>query len=87
MIPFLIAAQRHNVRLPQLTSVFSEDSYHMRPTLRFLEDPQSVRQSLIGGLGRARSLDAAVAFVGRDWRDIKGTFYFIRGTHWVQVIG
>lgn len=44
----------------------------MRTT--FLPCPSAIRAALTGTLGSARRLDAAVAFVGRDWSDILGTF-------------
>ncbi len=40
----------------------------------FLRDPGAIRKSIVEALEHSSSLDAAVAFVGRDWSDIIGTF-------------
>lgn len=42
--------------------------------MTFLRSPHAIRQALTDGLVTARSLNAAVAFVGRDWRDLLGNF-------------
>ena len=42
--------------------------------MTFLPNPAEIRKCLVEGLGEAESLDAAVAFVGRDWADLIGTF-------------
>jgi hypothetical protein len=42
--------------------------------MTFLPSPANIRQCLADALDIARRLDAAVAFVGRDWSDIIGTF-------------
>ena len=42
--------------------------------MKFLSSPGSIRKCLVNELQDAESLDAAVAFIGRDWADILGTF-------------
>ena len=44
------------------------------PLMTFLSSPANIRQCLADALDIAGRLDAAVAFVGRDWADILGTF-------------
>jgi PLD-like domain len=45
-----------------------------RPEAEFLNSPSSIRVALAAALADASRLDAAVAFVGRDWEDILGSF-------------
>lgn len=42
--------------------------------MKFLPDPGSIRKCIVRALGKSSSLDVAVAFVGRDWADLIGTF-------------
>lgn len=42
--------------------------------MKFLSNPAKIRRHLVNALETSESLDAAVAFVGRDWVDIIGTF-------------
>ena len=42
--------------------------------MKFLSDPGRIRKSIVQSLEKTESLDVAVAFVGRDWADIIGTF-------------
>ena len=42
--------------------------------MKFLSNPAKIRQHLVRALDSSESLDASVAFVGRDWADIIGTF-------------
>lgn len=42
--------------------------------MTFLESPAKIRQSFADGLDTSDGLDAAVAFIGKDWADIMGTF-------------
>ena len=42
--------------------------------MTFLPNPAKIRKCLVQQLGKSVSLDAAVAFIGRDWADIIGTF-------------
>ena len=42
--------------------------------MKFLSSPESIRKCLVDGLQATKSLDAAVAFIGRDWADFLGTF-------------
>ena len=42
--------------------------------MKFLRDPGAIRRCIVKTLEESNSLDAAVAFVGRDWADIIGTF-------------
>ena len=42
--------------------------------MTFLPDPTKIRECLVKELGKSVSLDAAVAFIGRDWSDIIGIF-------------
>ena len=42
--------------------------------MKFLPDPGNIRKCIVKSLEKSSSLDAAVAFVGRDWGDIIGTF-------------
>ena len=42
--------------------------------MKFLRDPGAIRKCIAKTLEESNSLDAAVAFVGRDWADIIGTF-------------
>jgi HKD family nuclease len=46
----------------------------MLPIMTFLRNPNAIRRALADGLRTARFLDAAVAFVGRDWLDLLGNF-------------
>ena len=42
--------------------------------MNFLLSPAAIRKRLVEALENTKSLDAAVAFIGRDWADIIGTF-------------
>ena len=42
--------------------------------MTFLSDPTQIRKYLVKALEGSASLDAAVAFIGRDWANIIGTF-------------
>lgn len=42
--------------------------------MKFLPDPGSIRKCIVMALEKSNSLDVAVAFVGRDWADVIGTF-------------
>ena len=42
--------------------------------MTFLRNPAEIRHCLVKGLEDSKSLDAAVAFIGRDWADLIGTF-------------